>query len=62
MQKRLVAAAMSFLAGTWGAQRFYLGNVGKGILFILFSWMGIPSIIGYIIFEEFERRKTKPLR
>lgn len=64
MRKRLVAAAISFLAGTWGAHHFYLGNAGKGILSILFSWTGIPTIIGIIgsirliimSNEEFDRK------
>jgi TM2 domain-containing membrane protein YozV len=36
-----------FLGGV-GAHRFYLGDSGKGILYLLFFWTFIPSIIALI--------------
>ncbi|WP_101357457.1 NINE protein [Raineya orbicola] len=48
MKKRLIAAAMSLFGGTWGVHHFYLGNFGKGVLSVIFSWTGIPTIIGLV--------------
>ncbi|GAB4124204.1 MAG: hypothetical protein OHK0045_11100 [Raineya sp.] len=36
------------MLGSWGGQHFYLGNVGKGILSVFFSWTFIPAIIGVV--------------
>jgi TM2 domain-containing membrane protein YozV len=34
--------------GGLGVHKFYLGQIGMGILYILFCWTSIPSIIGLI--------------
>ena len=44
----VVAGLFAILLGDIGIHQFYLGNIGKGILCILFSWTGIPAIIGLI--------------
>ena len=36
------------LLGSWGVNSFIAGNVGMGVLKILFCWTGIPCIIGLI--------------
>ncbi len=36
-----------FLGGA-GAHKFYLGQTGMGILYLLFCWTGIPMIIALI--------------
>ena len=39
------------LLGTFGAEQFYLGNVGQGIIRLLFSWTLIPTLLA--LFEVF---------
>jgi TM2 domain-containing membrane protein YozV len=41
---------LAFFFGTFGIHRFYAGKSGTGLLFILFFWTGIPTIIGFIDF------------
>lgn len=48
MRNRIIAAAASLLGGSFGLQHFYLGNIGKGVLSVIFSWTGIPTIIGIV--------------
>ena len=45
---RITAGVFALCLGGVGAQKFYLGYDGQGILCILFCWTGIPSIIGLI--------------
>ncbi|MHB8571480.1 MAG: TM2 domain-containing protein [Candidatus Dormibacteria bacterium] len=47
---RVVAAVLAFILGSFGAHKFYLGETGKGILFLVFCWTGIPGILGIIDF------------
>lgn len=46
--KRLAAVLFAILLGCFGAHKFYLGKIGMGLLYLLFSWTGIPGIIGVI--------------
>ncbi|KTG09954.1 hypothetical protein AUR64_10080 [Haloprofundus marisrubri] len=46
--RRLVAGLLAILLGTIGAHKFYLGRTGFGILYLLFFWTGIPTIVGII--------------
>ncbi|HZG11903.1 NINE protein [Kurthia gibsonii] len=39
---------LGILLGGLGVHKFYAGKIGLGIVYILFSWTGIPSIIGLI--------------
>lgn len=48
MKTKETAALLAFFLGTFGAHWFYLGNIKFGILFLLFSWTGIPTVIGVI--------------
>ncbi len=41
---------LSFFFGTFGFQKYYLGQTNKGTLSILFCWTFIPTIIGLIDF------------
>lgn len=47
-RKRVVAALLAFFVGGIGIHKFYLGKAGQGILYLLFSWTGIPMFIGFI--------------
>lgn len=39
---------LAFFLGTFGVHSFYSGHTGTGILCILFSWTGIPTLAGII--------------
>lgn len=47
-KSKIAAALFGILLGGFGAHKFYLGNVGLGILYLVFCWTGIPSVIGLI--------------
>lgn len=47
-QRRLAAVLFAILLGGLGIHKFYLGQVGMGILYLLFCWTGIPVIVGII--------------
>ncbi|HCT62464.1 MAG TPA: NINE protein [Acidobacterium sp.] len=44
----LLGALLALFLGTFGAHRFYLGETTAGILYILFCWTGIPTLLGII--------------
>jgi TM2 domain-containing membrane protein YozV len=43
-----VAALFGILLGAFGVHKFYLGQPGMGILYLLLFWTGIPSIVGLV--------------
>lgn len=45
-KSKLLAILLAFFLGTFGAQYFYMGYWGSGLLCLLLSWTGIPSLIG----------------
>ena len=45
---RALAAALALLVGGLGIHKFYLGKVALGVLYLLLSWTGIPSFIGWL--------------
>jgi len=48
-QKSKVAAGLlAILLGDFGVHKFYLGQVGIGLLYLCFCWTLIPGIIGLI--------------
>ena len=47
-KSRLAAALFALLLGGLGVHKFYLGSAGWGILYILFCWTFIPSIVAFI--------------
>ena len=49
MKDKNVAALFALFFGIFGIHRFYLGQVGRGILYLMFFWFfGITAIIGLI--------------
>ena len=64
MKSRTNAILWCFFLGGFGAHRFYLGQAGLGILYILFIWTFIPPCIAFIEFimllvmsdDEFNRK------
>ncbi len=63
-KSRIVAAVLAFFLGGFGIHKFYLGQIGWGIVYLLFCWSLIPSIIAFIEFiiylctsdEDFARK------
>lgn len=50
-KSKAVALVLSFpILGGFGAHKFYFGEIGYGILYFLFFWTSIPSIIAFITF------------
>ena len=49
-KSRMVAALLAFFLGGIGFHRFYLGQVGLGVLYILFCWTFIPAFVAIIDF------------
>jgi len=44
----LVGVLLALFLGGLGIHKFYMGQTGAGILYLIFSWTGIPSLIGFI--------------
>ena len=60
MKSRTTAAILAIFLGGIGAHKFYLNQGGMGILYLLFCWTFIPSIIGFfegIIFLTMDDQK-----
>lgn len=52
-KNKVVAAILALLVGFIGIHRFYLRQVGLGILYLLFSLTGISGIVAFIDFIMF---------
>lgn len=48
ISRRVAAAIFAILLGSFGVHRFYLGQTGWGILYVLFCWTLIPAVAGLI--------------
>ena len=44
----VVGVLLAIFLGTFGIHHFYLRRNGLGLLYLLFSWTGIPAILGFI--------------
>lgn len=47
-RNKIVAAVLAILLGWLGAHKFYLGQMGMGVLYLVFFWTGIPFVVGII--------------
>lgn len=47
-KSRGTAAVLALLLGGLGAHKFYLGQTGMGILYLLFFWTFIPAAIAFV--------------
>ena len=47
-KSKVVAGVLGLLLGGFGVHKFYLGRNRQGMLYLLFSWTLIPSIVGFI--------------
>ena len=52
-KSRIAAALLAFFLGGLGVHKFYLGQVGLGIVYLIFCWTFIPAIIAFVEFILF---------
>lgn len=52
-KNRIAAALFAFFLGGFGGHKFYLGQVGLGILYLLFFWTFIPMLVSFVEFILF---------
>ena len=48
MKEKNVAGLLAIFLGGMGIHKFYLGQTGMGILYLLFSWTVIPCLVGIV--------------
>jgi TM2 domain-containing membrane protein YozV len=44
----VVGILLALFLGSFGAHHFYLRRTGLGILYLCFSWTGIPTFLGFV--------------
>jgi len=47
-KSKLAAALFALFLGSIGIHKFYLGDIGWGIFYLLFCWTAIPALVGFI--------------
>lgn len=45
---RTTAAILALLLGGLGTHHFYLGNTGRGIIYLVFIWTLIPPLVAFV--------------
>lgn len=48
MKSKVAAGVLAFFVGVFGIHRFYLGQIGKGILYAIFFWFPLTWIVAFI--------------
>ncbi|WP_294403584.1 NINE protein [uncultured Clostridium sp.] len=48
IKSKVAAGLLGIFLGGLGIHKFYLGKIGLGIVYLIFCWTYIPSIIGFI--------------
>lgn len=48
MKNKMTAGLLALFVGGFGVHKFYLGQTGIGVVYLLFCWTGIPGIIAFI--------------
>ncbi len=48
MKNKNTAGILGILLGGVGIHKFYLGRIGAGIIYVLFCWTFIPSLVGFV--------------
>lgn len=47
-RNKVIAALLAIFLGGFGIHKFYLGQKGWGLVYLLFFWTVIPGIVGFI--------------
>jgi len=47
-KNKLAAALFAIFLGGIGVHKFYLGQIGWGIVYLLLCWTGVPAIVGLV--------------
>jgi len=47
-KNKTTAGLLGIFLGSFGVHKFYLGQSGMGILYLVFCWTGVPGVIGII--------------
>jgi TM2 domain-containing membrane protein YozV len=47
-RSRVTAALFAIFLGGLGIHKFYLGHIVGGLIYLLFCWTFIPSLVGFI--------------
>lgn len=47
-RNKLVAALLAFFLGGFGFHKFYLGQKGWGLVYLLFCWTFIPGLVAFV--------------
>lgn len=48
MKDKTLAGILAILLGGLGIHHFYLGNLDKGVIYLLLCWTGIPPVLGLV--------------
>jgi len=48
LKSKVVFVILALFLGGLGIHRMYIGDVGLGILYLLFCWTGIPIIVAMV--------------
>ncbi|MGQ9865093.1 MAG: TM2 domain-containing protein [Pseudanabaenaceae cyanobacterium] len=47
MRNKLTAGILALFLGAFGVHKFYLGELGWGLLYLFFCWAWIPGIVAF---------------
>lgn len=47
-KSKVLAGVLAIIFGGLGIHKFYTGHIGWGIVYLLFSWTYIPTIVGFV--------------
>jgi len=53
MKSKNLTAILALLLGTFGVHRFYLGQIGYGLLYLILGCTGIGTLLAVIDFVMF---------
>jgi len=47
-KNEVVGVLFALFLGNFGIHKFYMGETGWGIVYLVFFWTGIPAIVGFV--------------